>query len=503
MRALPSLPNSMKKSCVLAWLLSLVCALTASAFDGPLRVHPKNPRYFTDNSGKAIYLTGSHTWNNFQEILPDEGGSIFDYDAYLEMMAANGHNFMRLWTWEQTQMGAWTRERLRMEPMPYLRTGPGVANDGLPKFDLTKFNPEYFARLRQRLIQAREKGIYAAVMLFQGWSLNRRADSPDSGNPFPYLPVNAANNINGVSAPESQHDFDDRPTLHSLKAPPELLAAQEAYIRKTIETVNDLDNVLYEVINEGGSIEWQHHIVNFVKQIEAGLPKQHPIGMTYRWEPKHPNELLFVSPSDWVAPNEETAEMKIGDATLTSSYKDNPPPADGRKVVFSDTDHLWGHGGNYRWVWKSFLRGLNPIFMDPWEPLPGKKDEEKTTPWLFDWGGIAKDDRNYPEWGLIRQHMGYTRKFAERIDLAAMPPRSELSSTRYCLANPGQEYLVYFPESMEAQIDLRGVTGEFAVEWFIPLQNRTIIGPRTLRGGGFAKIMPPLSLDAVLCLKKK
>jgi hypothetical protein len=35
---------------------------------GPLQVHPENPRYFTDGSGKAIFLTGAHTWANFQDI---------------------------------------------------------------------------------------------------------------------------------------------------------------------------------------------------------------------------------------------------------------------------------------------------------------------------------------------------------------------------------------------------------------------------------------------------
>ncbi|MGE3776134.1 MAG: hypothetical protein AB7F89_03030 [Pirellulaceae bacterium] len=34
---------------------------------GPLRVHPDNPRYFTDGSGKAVYLTGSHVWNTLQD----------------------------------------------------------------------------------------------------------------------------------------------------------------------------------------------------------------------------------------------------------------------------------------------------------------------------------------------------------------------------------------------------------------------------------------------------
>jgi len=31
--------------------------------DGVLRVNAKNPRYFTDNKGRAVYLTGSHTWS--------------------------------------------------------------------------------------------------------------------------------------------------------------------------------------------------------------------------------------------------------------------------------------------------------------------------------------------------------------------------------------------------------------------------------------------------------
>ena len=38
--------------------------------NGPLRVHRENPRYFADGTGKAVYLTGAHTWN----LLPDMRG---------------------------------------------------------------------------------------------------------------------------------------------------------------------------------------------------------------------------------------------------------------------------------------------------------------------------------------------------------------------------------------------------------------------------------------------
>ena len=57
-----------------AALLFALAALNAAPAAGPLRVHPQNPRYFTDGttnadgSLKAVFLTGSHTWSNLQDI---------------------------------------------------------------------------------------------------------------------------------------------------------------------------------------------------------------------------------------------------------------------------------------------------------------------------------------------------------------------------------------------------------------------------------------------------
>ncbi len=62
---------------------------------GPLRVHPTNPRYFADARGRAVYLTGSHTWTSLQ----DRGAPApraFDYEAYLRLLETHGHNFIRL-----------------------------------------------------------------------------------------------------------------------------------------------------------------------------------------------------------------------------------------------------------------------------------------------------------------------------------------------------------------------------------------------------------------------
>ena len=153
-------------------------------------------------------------------------------------------------------------DKAYVSPMCYARTGKEMANDGKPKFDLDKWNEEYFKRMRSRIIDAGNRGIYTSVMLFQGWSLNKLAD-PKS-DPFLSHPYNKLNNINGIDVINTINDQADKPTLHSMgnKA---ALARQEAYIRKVIETVNDLDNVLFEVVNEGGTTEWCYYIINYIR----------------------------------------------------------------------------------------------------------------------------------------------------------------------------------------------------------------------------------------------
>jgi hypothetical protein len=102
-------------------------------------------------------------------------------------------------------------------------------------------------------------------------------------------------------------------------------------------------------------------MINLTHEVEREKPMRHPVGMTYQWCATSPgtNANLLDSPAEWVSPNPEAPDGY--------DYRRNPPPADGRKVILTDTDHLWGIGGNVGWVWKSFLRGLNPIFMDPYD----------------------------------------------------------------------------------------------------------------------------------------
>ncbi len=139
----------------------------------PLTVSTKNPNYFADENDKAVLLVGSHYWSNLQDAGTTYPPTKFNYSEYTDWMKDNNYNLMRLWnSAEQPYAGHSGTGNWYTDPLPYERTGPGLAADGKPKFDLTKLNQDYFDRLRERVIEAGNDGIYVSVMLFEGWSFN-------------------------------------------------------------------------------------------------------------------------------------------------------------------------------------------------------------------------------------------------------------------------------------------------------------------------------------------
>lgn len=471
--------------------------LKAQSIDGPLRIHPENGRYFTDGSGRAIYLTGSHTWESFQEISMPGDTSAFDWQGYLKMMHNNHHNFSRLWTWEQAKKGSWTTDNIVFSPLPYKTVG----KKGKERYDLSQWNEQYFDRLRDRVKEAGELGIYVSVMLFQGWSQNKLGTS--GGDPWPYHPFNPINNVNGVGKSVTNNNVDDETigTLHAMNNG-NVLEHQEAYVEKVLEILNEFDNILYEILNEGGTKDWQYHMVDLVKKIEKTMPKQHLVGMTHAVTVNPPmfNDDLRNSSADWISPAPEPLAWMYKDSDFLEDYQNDPLATTGEKVVILDTDHLWGHGGNYSWAWKAFVRGHHPIFMDPWEPIPGEYEEKSSS--VFFAGGVTKNSADYPDWQPLRKNMGRIRQLAERLDLAKMTPQNHLSSSKYCLADPGEAYVIYMPKG-RATLDLRNAKTDFVVEWFIPELDRTIKGTEVLEGGNFRMLRAPFTGDAVLYLKKQ
>ncbi|MEJ2007614.1 MAG: DUF6298 domain-containing protein [Acidobacteriota bacterium] len=429
-----------------------------------LRVSSSNPRYFQNASGKIVYLTGSHNWDYFQDgAKVGQSIQLFDYKSYVKFMQGHNMNFMRFWSWEGWSFCRSMTSPSFSEPLAYPRTGPGNALDGGLRYDLNQFNQAYFDRLRTRVEAARAGGIYVSIMLFQGWS----TCSKGAWRGHPY---NVSNNINGV---DGDYNGDGAGIeIHSLQNGLTIDALQKAYIRKVVDTVNDLDNVLFEVENEENpddNVSWQDYVVQYIKSYEATMPHQHPVGITTPLNSSVKPSELFASSADWISP---ATGRSWGD------YRNNPPVATGQKVVMADTDHIFGVGGDGTWVWKNFMRGNNPIFMDDLSQRPKLKS--------------------------ARVAMGQTRSYADRINLSAMTPSTTLCSSKYCLVNNGTEYLVYQPGRGSFTVNLSAGSGKtFSVEWLNVRTNTTRAGPSIKGGRARQSFSPPFPGDAVLYLKTR
>jgi hypothetical protein len=257
---------------------------------------------------------------------------------------------------------------------------------------------------------------------------------------------------------------------------------QEVYIHHIVDTVHDLPNVLWEVANEssgGGSVdlefakylgldqvpdwgdstEWQYWVIDTVKRHEErmGYPP-HPMGMTMQFPVRDQtkvNEPLFASRAEWISPGFEEPGWFPGNPEIPASgWFADPPAGDGRKVVIADTDHFAPGGGDALWAWKTFLRGHGPILMD-FGIIGGVNPPDPKA------GGPMAFEAFEP----ARFAMGDTVRFAERIELIDMEPRGDLSSTRYLLADPGDEYLALQPEQ-GAAFTLTLEPGLYQLEWF-------------------------------------
>jgi hypothetical protein len=112
--------------------------------------------------------------------------------------------------------------------------------------------------------------------------------------------------------------------------------------------------------------------------------------------------------------------------------------------------------------------------------------------------GVTKF-KDPPEAEDVRNAMGRTARLAEEVDLAAMLPRDELSSTRYCLAHPGAEYLVYQPASGGFTVKLEA--GAYDVEWFDPRTDRPPGSAALTADPGDRPFLPPFEGPALLHLK--
>ena len=460
---------------------------------GPLR-QSKNPNYFEDLSGIPLVLCGSHSWNTLQDW--GTGGTVrtLDFIAYVRFLKAHGHNFTLLWSTELARFRGLPTTKgsppdFTVSPFPWIRTGPGLATDGGPKFDLTKFDQAYFDRLRARVQALDTEGIYTGVYLFTGEFLLRFRFAED-GYPF-----TGPNNINGVDDGYRGGVAVSAVNSVTMTAPNAITEYQDAYVKKVIDALSNLPNLLWIVSEEAprNAIWWNSHLISLIREYEKTKRYQHPIG--YAALEHSRDSILYNSDADWVAPSAWLSP--------TQSCGTGKPSC---KVNINDSDHsyfgMWNDSPrkNRNYAWENFMSGNQVLFMDPYVVHYPRENRNITVSPVNGIG--SKPDLR---WDNFRDNLGYIVRYSRKLNLANVRPKSSLCSTGHCLAqtpSTGAEYLVYVSDGGSFKLDLSAMSDSrmLAVEWFDPSTGMTISETPIPAGSSSRPFTPLFSEDAVLYL---
>ncbi|MDB6129869.1 MAG: Myo-inositol 2-dehydrogenase [Verrucomicrobiales bacterium] len=258
----------LRKMTLLGFALALLmtnCKTAGPHQENPLSLNSKNPHYF-DFLGKPTLLitSGEH----YGAVLNAD----FNFIPYLDELKRADLNLTRTFTgFYVEKKGNFGIGNNVLAPdsgkfiCPWARsTQPGYAGGG-NKFDLAKWDPVYFSRLKKFVAEASDRGIVVELNLFCPFYDDTQ---------WAVAPVNPNNNINGT--PEIS-----RTNVYTLDKNKGLLEIQKAMTEKIVRELNEFDNVYYEICNEpyfgGVTLEWQKAIASVIRAAERGLPHQHLI----------------------------------------------------------------------------------------------------------------------------------------------------------------------------------------------------------------------------------
>src|SRR5579883_397632 len=158
----------------------------------PIHLDPRNPHYFRFR-GRTVALTASG--EHYGAVLNAD----FDFREYLATLSAEGLNYTRIFGGSYVEVPAKSfgilRNDLAPQPgrliAPWARSEvPGYAGGG-NKFDLSRWNGEYFGRYRDFLAEASRLGIVVEITLFS----SQYGDAQWNLSPF-----NPSNNVNHTGA---------------------------------------------------------------------------------------------------------------------------------------------------------------------------------------------------------------------------------------------------------------------------------------------------------------
>ncbi|MGB6883120.1 MAG: hypothetical protein WBE10_03635 [Candidatus Acidiferrum sp.] len=466
----------------------------------PIRLHPANPHYFLFR-GKAVALitSGEH----YGAVLNKD----YDYRRYLDTLEADGLNYTRLFAGSYVEVPAKSfgilHNDLAPEPgrflAPWARSDtPGYAGGG-NKFDLEKWDAEFFVRFKGFLSEAAKRGIVIEITLFS--SNYGEAQWQRSA-------LHSSNNVNSTDA----IDWKKAHTLENGN----LLSHQEKYARKIVREASTFDNVIFEVQNEPWSdrpvltdvinpylrppgrdsfpnsvdlpddfsMAWQARVVEWITQEESSLPRPHLIAQNYS---------NFRLPISKLLPHVDVVNFHYAyPEAVTLNY------GLGKAISYDETGFLGRDDDAYRrQAWNFMLSGGSTFGALDYSFTTGHEDGSYLEP-NGPGGGSAS----------LRHQLHILSQFLQSFTLVDLRPdthtvKHAAGAMARALSNPGKEYAIYLDGNGPTDLTLELPPGSYSSEWVNVATGKSVQWENfTHKGGDKVLQAPSFQNGIVLRLKR-
>jgi hypothetical protein len=467
--------------------------------NGVVMVCPGSPRYLAYMGSPIILITSAEQYGAVINL-------DFDYIAYLDKLSKYELNYTRIFpgAYFETEGMFLADNVLAPKPgrltIPWARSSePGYAGGG-NKFDLDAWDVSYFVRLKDFINQAEQRGIVVEICFFncqypEGWS---------------HCPLNAANNIQGVG--DCGHE-----AFQTLRHP-DMVKAQDEYVRKIVQEVNSFDNVILEICDEPTlkgtpgweAVAWISHLVDFIAETEKTLPKKHVIaqqievGVDFTADCRVP---LIVT--QYVEQNEN--RQVGGIEALDSEYHHGKPIELNETSIYP----IW-YAGDV----------LADSRVEAWEFLVGGGASFNQLNGLFNAispAGEWPDNENILGGLQILKHFMYgfrfekmqqDKDFIQRVIPMGADVRCLNEQGRQyaptgahirCISEPGKQYAIYIhhsvindhlsyivaPGNYAVRLDVELPAGTYRCEWIDPETGSVVDSRIVNHDGGIKQLMGP------------
>jgi hypothetical protein len=424
-----------------------------------IKIDQEYPQYWNVNGTPTLLLGGSVEDNLFQ---------IPDIKAHLDLLASIGGNYVRNTMSSRDEGNVW----------------PFYFDKTQGKYDLSRWNQEYWQRFEKFLILTSERKVIVQVEIWATFDFYR-----DNWDVNPFNPKNNLNyDSNRVDLPTkipTHPIYTDNPFFWSIPDQQNnmrLLWYQQQYVDKILSYTLKYGNVLYCIDNETSvTASWGRFWAGYITKKAKEQKKN--VFVTEMWDPHnldhishretfdHPETYKFVEISQ---NNHQKGQqhwengLKQIDRLKASDYL---RPVNNVKTYGNDEGR---HGHGSKNGMESFIRSV------------------------FFGSAAVRFHRPNSGLGLSKQAQSVIKSMREltnRMEFFDASPNNTLLKDRepneaYCRAINGKQYAVFFTDGGEVSLDLSASSGAGDIVWLNVLSSQWS-GKEIIQSNQVLDLKPP------------